>query len=208
MQPKESDQNPEDQSPKMVPEKTPQQQSESGTPAVMQDVVVPTEPAVQQSAPEPSSLGEPKTPPVESSENDVNESFADETMTQSQSVTTSQSDEESKKPKEPKQPKQPKSASTKPLGFIAGVVIVAVSLMALVVMMYINQEQESVDSPATLPEVTAPIEEEMADPEPVVDGLLNDETDAPNNDVADDSEVGSEPESTDEGAEPEQPATQ
>lgn len=129
------------------------------TPPVVQDVVAPAPPPQpehdQSQSLSPAVAPEPQPAPAqESSETDTDEdgnnqpedgtelggSASSETITD---VVVSKEESNTDEKRTPKPKKQPKEGGNKPIGFIAIAILVSLSVMALIVMSYMNQEDEA-----------------------------------------------------------------
>ncbi len=190
--------NPEDQQPagEQPAEKVPENGDGAQNTPVVQDVVAPN-PAAQQ--PEP-----PKTidTPAPESEGSSAEQQPEAVNEPPQEANSSPAKTKRKKNKiDPGLTKQykPKKSSSTPLAFVVTVVAVALALMGLVVMSYVNQDEAEDILPANTEETIEP-NGVLPEPEPVQDDMGD------NGDVVADPDepVSSEDDVTDE-AEPQEP---
>lgn len=169
--------NPEDDKQPSAPQEAssqpPQAQSAPEGP-VVQDVVAPTTAPSEQSPPagpvvkQPPPAEEPQEESESTNSNDAEQASAEpvepkptfslgrESAPPAMNDAGEQANNEKAKSKKPRKQKQP---SHLPIGFIMATVVVALVLMGLVVMMYMNQEAEA---PAT-PNGVAPASEPVID---------------------------------------------
>lgn len=133
-----------------------QNQNQQPQPPVVQDVVAPAAPQ-----PQPDETIAPTVAPAPEQNDDVvsqNESPASSQSSEASAsespfneATSDEGNNEAKaKNKTPKKPlAQPKVRSQKPLGFITLAIVVSVSLMALVVMSFMNQSSDDQENQTT-----------------------------------------------------------
>lgn len=159
MQPEEANKNQENPTDQPSGPQKPAASSDSRP--VVQDVVAPAESAPQPAESTQNPDGGLKMPPSQEADDvDLDSSTVSEASSASSSPESAGEPESPKKkqPKKTKSAKQPKakSTTTKPIGFIIGVIVVSLALMSLVVMMYLNQENDTELEPSTAPASSTP----------------------------------------------------
>lgn len=170
---------------------------------VVQDIVMPKQTPADDEVDAPASVNELKQPPQLTSEED--DTASANTLAESTLPTEEAVDDTPKKEKPPKKqklPKEPKAPSNKPIGFIIGVIIVSLTLMALVVMMYVNQE-EPVEAPAVTPETMLPIDD--LDMQPPAQAPIDEDDDTNEVLLEDDTDTGAGNDTENDLNEPESP---